>query len=201
MFDADDDGVTVGELEAEHARGTAARVRARGGGDGRGGGATERTGDVRGAHELEDHGADQLAAARAVVLARAHEGRHPNPTRDRSTSRSALRAEDVSARLPKCASAAGLSDQPSGVRNAESASSPIPIAPAGARRPSRRRGPREGGCAKSRQTKTREGQFSRARALARLHRGKDVDVAHATRTPTGRERGSAQSTTSTTPRR
>ena len=117
---------------------------ARGGGDGRGGGATERTGDVRGAHELEDHGADQLAAARAVVLARPR-GETPQPhprqvdVQERSPRGGRVRA------LPKCASAAGLSDQPSGVRNAESASSPIPIAPAGARRPSRRRGPREGG--------------------------------------------------------
>ena len=90
---------------------------------------------------------------------RAHEGRHPNPTRDSDdVQERSPRGEDVSARLPASgASAAGLSGPTLGGQNAESASSPIPIAPAGARRlVSGRRGPREGGCAASRQTKTRE---------------------------------------------
>ena len=134
MFDADDDRACSHEARgATSCTDGCAVVDARGGADGRGGAATEHCVFLcQVSHEPYVPAGHQLAAARVSVVPRAHEGggSRRGGRSDRSTSRSALRAEDVSARLPKCASAAGLSDQPSGVRNAESASSPIPIAPA-----------------------------------------------------------------------
>ena len=201
MFDADDDGVTVGELEAEHAGGTAARVRARGGGDGRGGGATERTGDVRGAHELEDHGADKLAAARAVVLARPR-GETPQPhprqvdVQERSPRGGRVRAF-AEVRQRRGIERPTLGGQERGERLLadphRSRRGETPVSTPGT--------PRGRMCQVTPNENSRKGSFRvRGRWLVSIE-GKDVDVAHTTRTPTGRERGSAQSTTSTTPRR
>ena len=57
-----------------------------------------------------------------------------SPTRRRSVSRSAFRADARSSRSPKCASTPGFSDHPSEARCAPSASSPTPMVESGAHR-------------------------------------------------------------------